>query len=139
MLQAMNTGHEGSMTTMHANTPRDALSRLETMVLMANANLPNRAMRDQISSALHLVIQVARLSDGTRRVTSVVELTGMEGDVITTQEIYRFAAPRHRAGRHGRWGSSNRPGSAPSSSNGWRRRARRCRPKCSAPVHGRTR
>jgi pilus assembly protein CpaF len=90
MLQAMNTGHEGSLTTIHANTPRDALSRLETMILMANANLPNRAMRDQISSALHLVVQVARLSDGSRRVTSVVELTGMEGDVITTQEIYRF-------------------------------------------------
>ena len=94
MLQAMNTGHEGSLTTIHANTPRDALSRLETMILMANANLPNRAMRDQISSALHLVVQVARLSDGSRRVTSVVELTGMEGDVITTQEIYRF----HRRG-----------------------------------------
>ena len=94
MLQAMNTGHEGSLTTIHANTPRDALSRLETMILMANANLPNRAMRDQISSALHLVVQVARLSDGSRRVTSVVEVTGMEGDVITTQEIYRF----HRRG-----------------------------------------
>ncbi len=91
MLQAMNTGHEGSLTTIHANSPRDALARLETMILMANANLPNRAMRDQISSALHLVIQVARLSDGTRRITSVVEVTGMEGDVITTQEIYRFA------------------------------------------------
>ena len=91
MLQAMNTGHEGSLTTIHANTPRDALSRLETMILMANSNLPNRAMRDQISSALHLIIQVARLSDGTRRVTSVVEVTGMEGEVITTQEIYRFA------------------------------------------------
>jgi pilus assembly protein CpaF len=91
MLQAMNTGHEGSLTTIHANTPRDALSRLETMILMANSNLPNRAMRDQISSALHLIVQVARLSDGTRRVTSVTELTGMEGDVITTQEIYRFA------------------------------------------------
>jgi pilus assembly protein CpaF len=91
MLQAMNTGHEGSLTTIHANTPRDALSRLETMILMANSNLPNRAMRDQISSALHLIVQVARLSDGTRRVTSVTELTGMEGDIITTQEIYRFA------------------------------------------------
>ena len=91
MLQAMNTGHEGSLTTIHANTPRDALSRLETMILMANSNLPNRAMRDQISSALHLIVQIARLSDGTRRVTSVTELTGMEGDVITTQEIYRFA------------------------------------------------
>jgi pilus assembly protein CpaF len=91
MLQAMNTGHEGSLTTIHANSPRDALSRLETMILMANANLPNRAMRDQIASALHLIVQVARLSDGTRRVTSLVEVTGMEGEVITTQEIYRFA------------------------------------------------
>ncbi len=90
MLQAMNTGHEGSLTTIHANSPRDALSRLETMILMANTNLPNRAMREQISSALHLIIQVARLSDGTRRVTSVVEVTGMEGDVVTTQEIYRY-------------------------------------------------
>ena len=79
MLQAMNTGHEGSMTTIHANTPRDALSRLETMILMAGANLPDRAMREQISSALDLIIQVSRLSDGTRRIVSVVEVTGMEG------------------------------------------------------------
>jgi pilus assembly protein CpaF len=90
MLQAMNTGHEGSLTTIHANSPRDALARLETMILMANSNLPNRAMRDQISSALNIIVQVARLTDGTRRVTSIVEVTGMEGEVITTQEIYQF-------------------------------------------------
>jgi pilus assembly protein CpaF len=90
MLQAMNTGHEGSLTTIHANSPRDALARLETMILFAGTNLPNRAMREQISSALDLVIQVSRLTDGTRRVTSVTEVTSMEGDVITMQEIYRF-------------------------------------------------
>jgi len=90
MLQAMNTGHEGSLTTIHANTPRDALARLETMILFAGTNLPNRAMREQISSALDLVIQVSRLTDGTRRVTSVTEVTSMEGEVITMQEIYRF-------------------------------------------------
>jgi pilus assembly protein CpaF len=90
MLQAMNTGHEGSLTTVHANSPRDALARLETMILMAGTNLPNRAMREQISSALDLIVQVSRLSDGTRRITSVVEVTGMEEAVIAVQEIYRF-------------------------------------------------
>ncbi len=90
MLQAMNTGHEGSMTTIHANSPRDALSRLETMILMSGANLPDRAMREQISSALDLIIQVTRLADGTRRITSLVEITGMEGPVTATQEIFRF-------------------------------------------------
>jgi pilus assembly protein CpaF len=90
MLQAMNTGHEGSLTTIHANTPRDAISRLETMILMAGTNLPARAMREQIASAMDLIIQLSRLTDGTRRVTSIVEITGMEGDVITTQEIYQF-------------------------------------------------
>ncbi len=90
MLQAMNTGHEGSLTTIHANTPRDALSRLETMILMAGANLPDRAMREQISSALDLVVQVSRLADGTRKIVSIVEITGMEGAVTATQEIYRF-------------------------------------------------
>jgi pilus assembly protein CpaF len=90
MLQAMNTGHDGSLTTVHANTPRDALSRLETMVAMANVNLPDKAMRQQISSAIQIVIQQARMSDGTRKVTSVSEITGMEGDIITMQEIYRF-------------------------------------------------
>lgn len=90
MLQAMNTGHEGSLTTIHANTPRDAIARLETMILFSGTNLPNRAMREQISSALDLIIQVSRLTDGSRRVTSVVEVTSMEGEIITMQEIYRF-------------------------------------------------
>ena len=90
MLQAMNTGHDGSLTTIHANTPRDALSRVETMIQMTAMRLSERAMRSQIASAIDLVIQVARLSDGTRRVTSISEITGMEGDVITMQEIFQF-------------------------------------------------
>jgi pilus assembly protein CpaF len=90
MLQAMNTGHDGSLTTIHANTPRDALSRLETMIAMANVNLPDKAMRQQIVSAIQIVVQQARMSDGTRKVTSISEITGMEGDVITMQEIFRF-------------------------------------------------
>jgi len=90
MLQAMNTGHEGSLTTIHANSPRDAISRLETMILMAGTNLPARAMREQIASAIDLIVQLSRLTDGTRRVVSIVEITGMEGDVITTQEICQF-------------------------------------------------
>ena len=90
MLQAMNTGHDGSLTTVHANTPRDALSRIETMIAMANVNLPDRAMRQQITAALQIVVQQARMSDGSRRVTSVSEITGMEGDIITMQEIFRF-------------------------------------------------
>jgi len=90
MLQAMNTGHDGSLTTVHANTPRDALSRIETMIAMGATNLPERAMRQQISSAIQLVIQQTRLSDGSRKVTSVSEITGMEGDVITMQEIFVF-------------------------------------------------
>jgi pilus assembly protein CpaF len=90
MLQAMNTGHEGSLSTIHSNSPRDALSRLETMILMAGTNLPQRAMREQIASALDVIVQVQRLSDGGRRVTSVVEVVGMEGEMVTTQEIFRF-------------------------------------------------
>src|SRR6476620_1965713 len=90
MLQAMNTGHEGSLTTVHANTPRDALARLETMILMGGTNLPNRAMREQVTSALDVIIQAQRLSDGTRRIVSVTEVTGMEGEIVTTQEVYRF-------------------------------------------------
>ena len=90
MLQAMNTGHEGSLSTVHANSPRDALSRLETMILMAGTNLPQRAMREQIASALDVIIQVQRLSDGTRRCISITEVTGMEGEVVTTQEIFRY-------------------------------------------------
>ncbi len=90
MLQAMNTGHDGSLTTIHANTPRDALSRLETMIQMTGMRLSERAMRQQVASALDIVLQVARLSDGTRRVTSISEITGMEGDTITMQEIFQF-------------------------------------------------
>jgi pilus assembly protein CpaF len=90
MLQAMNTGHEGSLTTIHANTPRDALSRIETMVSMANLNIPARAVRQQIASAIQAVVQVSRLSDGTRKVTSISELAGMEGEVVTMQEIFNF-------------------------------------------------
>ncbi|HZH30128.1 MAG TPA: CpaF family protein [Pyrinomonadaceae bacterium] len=90
MLQAMNTGHDGSLTTVHANTPRDALARLETMIQMTGMKLSERAMRQQIASALNLVIQAARLSDGTRRVVSISEITGMEGDTITMQEIFQF-------------------------------------------------
>jgi pilus assembly protein CpaF len=90
MLQAMNTGHEGSLATLHANTPRDALSRLETMILFAGTNLPNRAMREQISSAVDMIVQVSRLADGSRRVVSITEITNMEGDVITAQELFRF-------------------------------------------------
>jgi pilus assembly protein CpaF len=90
MMQAMNTGHDGSLTTLHANSPRDALSRLETMVSMANLNLPEKAMRQQVASALQVVIQVSRLSDGTRRLSSISEIVGMEGDVITMQEIFLF-------------------------------------------------
>ena len=90
MLQAMNTGHDGSLTTAHANTPRDALSRIETMVMMAGMDLPASAIRSQISGALDLIIQQARLRDGSRKITSICEVSGMEGDVITTQEIFRF-------------------------------------------------
>ena len=90
MLQAMNTGHEGSLTTIHANTPRDALSRLETMIAMANLNLPEHAVRQQIASAINLIVQVSRMPDGTRKVVSITEVTGMEGPQITTQDIFIF-------------------------------------------------
>ena len=90
MLQAMNTGHDGSLTTVHANTPRDALSRVETMIAMGATNLPERAMRQQIAAAIQLVVQQTRLSDGSRKVTSISEITGMEGEIITMQEIFLF-------------------------------------------------
>jgi pilus assembly protein CpaF len=90
MLQAMNTGHDGSLTTVHANTARDALSRIETMVAMGATNLPERAIRQQVCSAIQIVIQQTRFSDGTRRVTGVSEITGMEGEVVTMQEIFVF-------------------------------------------------
>jgi pilus assembly protein CpaF len=90
MLQAMNTGHDGSLTTIHANTPRDAIARIETMVAMSNMHLPDRAVRQQVASAIQMIIQETRLSDGSRKVTSISEITGMEGDVITMQEIFTF-------------------------------------------------
>jgi pilus assembly protein CpaF len=90
MLQAMNTGHDGSLTTIHANSSRDALYRLDTMVAMANLNIPEKAIRQQVASAIELVIQVSRVADGTRKVTAITEITGMERDVITTQDLFLF-------------------------------------------------
>jgi pilus assembly protein CpaF len=90
MLQAMNTGHDGSLTTIHANSPRDALSRLETMIAMGNLNLPQNAVRRQIASAIDVVVQISRLSDGTRKMISLAEVTGMEGDIVTMQDIFSF-------------------------------------------------
>ncbi len=102
MLQAMNTGHDGSLTTLHANTPRDALARLETMVLMAGMDLPVRAIREQVASAVHLIIQVSRLRDGSRRITHITEVLGMEAEVVTLQDLFAFD---YRAGidAHGRF------------------------------------
>lgn len=99
MLQAMNTGHEGSMTTLHANSPRDMLARLETMVLMAGMDLPHRAIREQIASAVDLVIHQDRMRDGSRKITSISEIQGMEGDVITMSEIYRFEQTGYENGK----------------------------------------
>jgi pilus assembly protein CpaF len=90
MLQAMNTGHDGSLTTVHANSPRDAISRLETMALMANLNLPEKAVRQQIASAISMVVQVSRMSDGTRRITHLTEVTGMDEEVVSMQDIFVF-------------------------------------------------
>jgi pilus assembly protein CpaF len=90
MLQAMNTGHDGSLTTVHANTPRDALSRIETMVAMAGLDMPQRSVRNQIASAIDVVIQLSRLSDGRRKLVSLQEITGMEGEIVTMQEIFTF-------------------------------------------------
>ena len=115
MLQAMNTGHDGSLTTVHANTPRDALYRLDTMVAMANLNLPERAIRNQVASAIHIIVQIARQSDGRRCVTQITELTGMEGDVIAMQDIFLF----------------ERTGLSPQGRVTGRFRATGVRPKCS--------
>lgn len=91
MMQAMNTGHEGSLTTIHANHPRDALARLENMINTANLNLPTRSIREQVASAIHVIVQISRMRDGHRRVTYISELVGMEGDVITMQDLFNFA------------------------------------------------
>jgi pilus assembly protein CpaF len=108
MLQAMNTGHEGSLSTLHANAPRDALSRLETMVLMAGMDLPVRAIREQVASAIDVIVQLARLRDGSRRITHVTEVGGMEGDVISLSDLYLFD---YRAGmdEHGRFAGHSQP------------------------------
>jgi pilus assembly protein CpaF len=118
MLQAMNTGHDGSLTTVHANSPRDALYRLDTMVAMANVSLPDKAVRQQVASAVNLIIQVTRLSDGTRKVTAISEITGMEGDVITLQDLFLF----------------ERTGIAPGGKVCGRFRATGIRPKCSEKI-----
>ena len=115
MLQAMNTGHDGSLTTVHANSPRDALYRLDTMVAMANLNIPEKAIRQQISSAVDVIVQVSRMADGTRKVIAVSELTGMEGEVITMQDIFLF----------------ERSGLGPDGRVRGRFRATGIRPKCS--------
>ena len=94
MLQAMNTGHDGSLSTVHANSPRDALSRIETMVLMAGIDLPTRAIREQVSSALDVIVHLHRLRDGGRRITHITEVGGMEGDVISLSDVFTFD---HRA------------------------------------------
>ena len=93
MLQAMNTGHEGSLTTIHANSPRDALARLETLVLTAGVDLPLRAIREQIASAFDVLVQIARLVDGSRRISNITEVVGMESDVITLQELFVASSP----------------------------------------------
>jgi pilus assembly protein CpaF len=90
MMQAMNTGHEGSLSTVHANSPRDGLARIENMILMAGLDLPVRAIREQMASAIHVIIQIARLSDGTRKITHVSEISGMEGQLVTMQDLFRF-------------------------------------------------
>ena len=90
MLQAMNTGHDGSLTTIHANSPRDTLARLETLVLMSGVDLPQRAIREQIASAIHLIVQQSRLRDGSRRITNITEVVGREGDTITLQDVFLF-------------------------------------------------
>ncbi len=120
MLQAMNTGHDGSLTTLHSNGPRDTLRRLETMVLMAGMDLPLRAIREQIASALNLIVHQDRMRDGSRRITYVTEVQGMEGDVITLQDIFVYD---HSVGFDARGGASATsvpPGSGRSSSRSWR-------------------
>ena len=132
MLQAMNTGHDGSLTTIHANSPRDALYRLDTMVAMANLNIPDKAVRQQVASAVNLVIQISRLSDGTRKVTSISEITGMEQDVITMQEIFTFKKARHRRERQRDRRASAPPASGRSAPTCWPRPDIRCRWTCSS-------
>jgi pilus assembly protein CpaF len=100
MLQAMNTGHDGGLTTAHANSPRDALSRVETMVLTAGTDLPSRAIREQMASALHLIVDMARYSDGTRKISKISEITGMEGEIITVFDQAGVSADGQVLGEH---------------------------------------
>ena len=119
MLQAMNTGHEGSLSTVHANTPRDALARIETMVLMAGVDLPTRAVREQVASSLDLIVHLSRLRDGTRRVTQITEVVGMEGDIDhPAGPVPLRLRRRHRRGRPLPRFASPRPGCAPRSASG---------------------
>jgi pilus assembly protein CpaF len=99
MLQAMNTGHDGSLTTVHANTPRDTLSRIETMVLMAGLDLPVRAIREQMSKAVDLIVQQERMKDGTRKITYITEIQGMEGETITLEDIFKFEQTGYEGGK----------------------------------------
>ena len=132
MLQAMNTGHDGGLTTIHANSSRDALHRLDTMVAMANLNLPERAIRQQIASAIHLLVHVTRLSDGRRRVTGITEITGMEGEVLTHAGHLRVRAHRRDAKTARCAGVSARPASGPSAPIASQHRAGSCRRRCSS-------
>ncbi len=124
MLQAMNTGHDGSLTTIHANSPRDALYRLDTMVAMASLQLPERAVRQQIASAVDLIVQISRLSDGTRRVTAISEITGMENDVITHAGHLPVRAHRRLVERDRCWAASAPPASGRAARSAWRRPGR---------------
>ena len=101
MLQAMNTGHDGSLCTVHANTPRDALSRIESMVLMAGVDFPMRAVREQVSRALDLIVQIERFGDGSRKVTHITEVQRMESDVVTLQDIFEYQTDRTHTGSAG--------------------------------------
>ena len=142
MLQAMNTGHEGSLTTIHANSPRDALSRLETLVLTAGVELPLRAIREQIASAFDLLVQISRLVDGSRRITHITEVLRMESDVITLQDIFhgQAADEEHGGRRSARRPPAARrcraPASSRISSRSWRRTASSCRRRSSSEEDG---
>ena len=132
MLQAMNTGHEGSLTTVHANSPRDALARVENMVSMANLNIPERAVRQQIASAVHAVVQIARLSDGTRKVITISEITGMDNESIAMQDIFSF--DRSGIDESGKVrGLFHATGVRPSLPTGWRSRGPVCVRRCLNP------
>ncbi len=131
MLQAMNTGHDGSLTTVHANTPRDAISRLEVMVSLANANMHLTAIRQQIASAVQILVQCSRMSDGSRRVTSITEVTGMEDDIVTLQDIFVFEKRGLSPEGQGAGPVLRPPESCRSSTRSWWRPASACRWTCS--------